>query len=81
MQVEFNLAGEITQVIDSIPWVRCASGNVLALYTMVCYNRYSKPIFRDRVLVSQYSRQFTEQTQRTRREQESQKKDNNVQMY
>ena len=29
MQVEFYLAGEITQVIDSIPWVRCASGNVL----------------------------------------------------
>ena len=28
MQVEFYLAGEITQVIDSIPWVRCASGNV-----------------------------------------------------
>ena len=28
MQVEFCLAGEITQVIDSIPWVRCASGNV-----------------------------------------------------
>ena len=26
--VEFYLAGEITQVIDSIPWVRCASGNV-----------------------------------------------------
>ena len=25
---EFYLAGEITQVIDSIPWVRCASGNV-----------------------------------------------------
>ena len=25
MQVEFYLAGEITQVIDSIPWVRCAS--------------------------------------------------------
>ena len=24
-------AGEITQVIDSIPWVRCASGNVLSL--------------------------------------------------
>ena len=24
----FYLAGEITQVIDSIPWVRCASGNV-----------------------------------------------------
>ena len=29
MQVTFYLAGEITQVIDSIPWVRCASGNVL----------------------------------------------------
>ena len=28
-QVAFYLAGEITQVIDSIPWVRCASGNVL----------------------------------------------------
>ena len=28
MQVEFYLAGEINQVIDSIPWVRCASGNV-----------------------------------------------------
>ena len=26
--MEFYLAGEITQVIDSIPWVRCASGNV-----------------------------------------------------
>ena len=30
MQVEFYLAGEITQVIDSIPWDRCASGNVSA---------------------------------------------------
>ena len=28
IQVAFYLAGEITQVIDSIPWVRCASGNV-----------------------------------------------------
>ena len=28
MQVAFFSAGEITQVIDSIPWVRCASGNV-----------------------------------------------------
>ena len=27
--VAFYLAGEITQVIDSIPGVRCASGNVL----------------------------------------------------
>ena len=27
--MEFYLAGEITQVIDSITWVRCASGNVL----------------------------------------------------
>ena len=29
MQVAFYFAGEITQVIDAIPWVRCASGNVL----------------------------------------------------
>ena len=28
MQVVFFLAGEITQVKESIPWVRCASGNV-----------------------------------------------------
>ena len=28
MQVEFFLAGEITQVKEAIPWVRCASGNV-----------------------------------------------------
>ena len=28
MQVAFFLAGEITQVKESIPWVRCASGNV-----------------------------------------------------
>ena len=25
-------AGEITQVIDSIPWVRCASGNAIYIY-------------------------------------------------
>ena len=24
----FYFAGEITQVLDAIPWVRCASGNV-----------------------------------------------------
>ena len=28
MQVAFYLAGQITQVKESIPWVRCASGNV-----------------------------------------------------
>ena len=28
MQVAFYLAGVITQVLDAIPWVRCASGNV-----------------------------------------------------
>ena len=26
MQVAFYFAGEITQVLDAIPWVRCASG-------------------------------------------------------
>ena len=29
MQVALYLAGEITQVKEPIPWVRCASGNVL----------------------------------------------------
>ena len=29
MQVEPPLAGEITQALYAIPWVRCASGNVL----------------------------------------------------
>ena len=28
MQVEPPLAGEITQALDALPWVRCASGNV-----------------------------------------------------
>ena len=28
MQVAFFLVGEINQVIESIPWVRCASDNV-----------------------------------------------------
>ena len=28
MQVALYLAGEITQVKEAIPWVRCASGNV-----------------------------------------------------
>ena len=28
MQVTFSFAGEITQVLDAILWVRCASGNV-----------------------------------------------------
>ena len=28
----FYLAGEITQVIDSVPWVRCASGNVFLMF-------------------------------------------------
>ena len=34
MQLEFYLAGEITQVIDSIPWVRCASGNVYTWFQL-----------------------------------------------
>ena len=28
MPVAFYSAGEITQVLDALPWVRCASGNV-----------------------------------------------------
>ena len=30
MQVEPSLAEEITQALDAIPWVRCASGNVFS---------------------------------------------------
>ena len=33
MQVALYLAVEITQVIDSIPWVRCASGNVFSIFS------------------------------------------------
>ena len=32
MQVAFYLAEETTQVLDAIPWVRCASGNVLKIW-------------------------------------------------
>ena len=34
--MEFYLAGEMTQVIDSIPWVRCASGNVYRRASLSC---------------------------------------------
>ena len=34
MQVALYLDGEITQVIDSLPWVRCASGNVFFYFHM-----------------------------------------------
>ena len=37
MQVAFYLAGEITQVKESIPWVRCASGNVFFTFSTVFY--------------------------------------------
>ena len=33
MQVEPTLAEEITQVRDALPWVRCASGNVLFVFS------------------------------------------------
>ena len=32
LEVPFFLAGDIAQVIESIPWVRCASGNVFAFH-------------------------------------------------
>ena len=39
MQVAFFLlAGEITQVEEAIPWVRCASGNV---YEMFCGGNFT----------------------------------------
>ena len=39
MQAEPPLAGEIIQVLDAIPWVRCASGNVYADDGHYCYCR------------------------------------------
>ena len=47
MQVAFFLlAGEITQVKEAIPWVRCASGNVFNLSPKMvifwCHFRFQK---------------------------------------
>ena len=36
IQVEPPLAGEITQVLDAIPWVRCASGDVFLNTSQKC---------------------------------------------
>ena len=38
MQVEPPLAGEITQVLDALPWVRCASGNVFCFFSLQFYH-------------------------------------------
>ena len=38
----FSLAGEITQVKESIPWVRCASGNVY----VVLFDRFIKDSYK-----------------------------------
>ena len=38
MQVEFLLAGEITQVKELLPWVRCASGNVFSMQSVLWPN-------------------------------------------
>ena len=45
MQVAFYLAGEITQVKESIPWVRCASGNVLLLHSNNLHLPHSSGLF------------------------------------
>ena len=37
MQVTFSFAGELTQVLDAIPWVRCASGNVSFQDNLRCF--------------------------------------------
>ena len=49
IQVALYLAGEITQVKESIPWVRCASGNVLhqdcvRTFLFVCYRVPAKEL-------------------------------------
>ena len=52
MQVTFILAGEITQVKESLPWVRCASSNVL----LTIYKAFD-------MLLKQANYQLTEHTQ------------------
>ena len=37
MQVALYLAGEITQVNEAIPWVRCASGNVFKVSSDIIF--------------------------------------------
>ena len=32
LQVEFHFAGDLAQTIETIPWARCASGNVFLFY-------------------------------------------------
>ena len=44
-QVEFYLAGEITQVIDSIPWVRCASGNVYGRCSLTLCSTFLEDLY------------------------------------
>ena len=51
MQVVFYLAGEITQVKESISWVRCASGNVYVLYQVISV-RTSHQIFKTKYKAS-----------------------------
>ena len=43
--VAIFLAAEITQVMDSIPWVRCASGNVLHDFTLFVIDIHKKDHF------------------------------------
>ena len=43
MTFAFFLTGEITQVLESIPWVRCSTGN-LYIHVCVFYNSSSSPL-------------------------------------
>jgi len=55
MQVAFYLAGEITQVIDSIPWVRCASCNV---WHVISYSGAKHLKLRSKIYMSYQHLQF-----------------------
>ena len=50
MQVAFYLAGEITQVKESIPGVRCASGNVCLSGCFVFLSTYSNIFIRGKTI-------------------------------
>ena len=57
MQVAFYLVGEITQVLDALPWIRCASGNVYLIYVLFLHFFLSLFLYHHFPLVDQLSSQ------------------------
>ena len=55
MQVALYLAGEITQVKESIPWVRCASDNVWNTVLNSKRSRNMGPLYNNHVKIDMLS--------------------------